>query len=287
MLRFWFFVFFAGGAMGAGGALADAHSPLEAAFSGAGTASLENDYSFFSNPALLAFQTRPGALAAYRLDSGDQSGLIAAQDFSGALPAGIFLSKTWKKGRESEKTKLKWGLAVAQKAGRSLSFGGAFQKADVFRVRLGLGWRAGARTAFGLAFGSLPLPFGKSESETKERVLSVGAYQGFSKNFSGRADADFDLKSRGWTLKGGGEGRLFKFLALRGGGRCDLKRSRCSQSFGGGLAGGRLQIDYGAEGLFRRRVRWPRFLNGNGRQGVRGRKGAGETSHVLSARLIF
>ena len=286
-MRFWFFVFFAGLAGGAGAAFAGTASPLATAFSGAGAASLENDCSFLSNPALLAFQTRAGALAAYRLSNGDQSGLIAAQDFSGALPAGLFLSKTWKKGRAEEKARLEWGLAVAQKAGRNLSFGGAFQKADVFRVRLGLGWRAGARTAFGLAFGSLPLPFGKSESETKERVLSVGAYQSFSKNFSGRADADFDLQSGGWTLKGGGEGRLFKLSALRAGGRCDLKRSLCSQSFGAGLAGTRLQIDYGAEGLFPRRLRWPRFLNGNGRQGVRGRKGAGETSHVLSARLIF
>ena len=256
-------------------------SPLSAPFSGAAGASLRNDFSFLSNPALLAFQTKPSLLAGWRLSDRSQTGLLAAQDFSGGLPVGLFLSKIWKSEKAGKAGKgVNWGFAAAQKAGRSLAFGGAVHKTgpSLYRARLGLGFKAGRRAAVGLSFGSPPVSFSRRRAWRKaEQAFSAAAFQGFGDSLSARAEADFDFKAKGWIVKGGAEGRLFKFLALRGGGICHLKRNSCSQSFGAGVAGARLQIDYGAEGLFRRRLL----------KRARSRRESGGASHTLSARLTL
>lgn len=236
-------------------------SPLQLPYSGAGAASLKDDFSFQINPALLGFQERSSFLISYSLNGKDQKGLLAIQDKQGGLPLGISYERLWKTKGQPEN---KWSVSLGQGLGSYLSFGFSVHKDQLkppWNADIGILFKPGIKTALGLVLSNIT----KSRPNNKrKKTLTFGVYQGFGGFFSIRADAS-PLKKQGWIFKGGFENLFYNFLALRIGGLWNTKEKEGMLSGGLGFYGPRLQIEYG----------------------MQKKKDLKIQKHVFSAKLIF
>lgn len=235
--------------------------PLQLPYSGAGVASLKDDFSFQLNPALLGFQEKSEFLISYGLNGKDQKGLLAIQDKQGGLPLGLSYERIWKNEGEPENT---WGVFVGQRFSSYLSFGFSVHKDQLdppWNANIGVLFKSGIKTALGLVLNNLTIsrPYNK-----REKFFTFGVYQGFGDFFSVRADA-LHLKKQGWIFKGGFENLFYDFLALRLGGLWNAKEKEGMISGGLGFHGPRLQIEYGMQKKNNRRIQ----------------------THAFSAKLIF
>lgn len=222
-------------------------SPFNLSYNHAGTASLEQDFSYLLNPATLGFQKKSQSALAYSFKGSHQVIALSFTDLKSVVPLGITYERHWP--AHSQESQLnRTFFSLARPINTYLSAGVTVQRESYGDKKDSL-WQG--HGGFLLRFSrNSALSFTVNQilvyNSNPERVFGFGLYRKFLDILGTRMDISYSQKTS-WQARGALETMFKKYFSLKGGGFWNFQTQKAVWSGGLVFYGPFLQLDYGLE----------------------------------------
>ena len=222
---------------------AELSSPLFLSQGGTGGASLQEDFSYLINPAVMGFQKKTKGALSYSFKQKQQTALISLLDLKTKFPMAITYQRFWSdsfKKSEADKIFLSSGFKVAP----HMSIGFTVErelKKSLWNGGLGSIFKLGNQTSLALFVNQI-----LKQKKKNNRVLSLAVYHNWQSFFSTKLDISRTAQKE-WVFRGGLESLFQTFFAIRLGGTWFQKKQKGLISGGIAFYSPRLWLEYSAE----------------------------------------